>query len=131
MKSGKTFHGIKGPTSLTEMAVHFFVCHPLFDYLVDIPNIQQRTWHISKNKLTILNKRLSQTKPPYDIKRTPRTLETIKYWKASEFRAFALYYFLLLDGILLEPYFSHFANLSYALFQFCYKSPSLLTVSKM
>lgn len=95
--------------------MHLFGCHPLFDYLVDIPTYSKEPWHISKNKLTILNKRLSQTKPPYDITRTPRTLETIKYWKASEFRAFALYYFPLLDGILPEPYFSHFANLSYAL----------------
>ena len=65
--------------------------------------------------LIILNKRLSNTKPPYDITRTLRSLDTIHFWKASEFRTFVLYYFPLLDGILPEPFFSHFANLSYAL----------------
>ena len=79
------------------------------------PSHSKEPWYIDKTKLAILNKRLSNTLPPYDITRTPRTLDTIKYSKASEFRAFALYYFPLLEGILPEPYFTHFASLSYAL----------------
>jgi hypothetical protein len=49
------------------------------------------------------------------FKRTSISVDTIKFWKAAEFRAFALYYFPLLEGNLPEPYFSHFASLSYAL----------------
>ena len=129
MKSGKTFHGIKGPTSLASIEGFNFIgafipeymhciCLGVIRYLIILwisPTCSKEPWYISKDKLKILNKRLSNTKPPYDITRTPRTLDSIKYWKDSEFRAFALYYFPLLEGILPEPYFSHFAHLSYAL----------------
>ena len=41
--------------------------------------------------------------------------DTIRFWKASEFRTFVLYYFPLLGSLLSEPFFSHFSKLSYAL----------------
>lgn len=71
---------------------------------------------MGKKEIGKLNEYLSCIKPPYDIKRTPRTLDSIKYWKASEFRAFLLFYFPLLEGVLPDPYFSHFKNLSYSIF---------------
>lgn len=54
MKSGKMFHGIKGPKSLADIegfdfirgvrpgvhALRLFGCNPVFEYLMDIPNIQ-------------------------------------------------------------------------------------------
>lgn len=93
------------------------ICLGVMRYLILLwisPTYNKEPWYICKHKLEILNKRLSNTKPPYDITRTPRSLQNIKFWKASVFRAFALYYFPLLEGILPEPYFSHFPNFSCA-----------------
>ena len=40
-----------------------------------------------------IDKRLIAIKPPHEFRRSPRPLETtVKYWKASEFRAFLLFY---------------------------------------
>lgn len=75
----------------------------------------KQPWQIRGKMLEILNKRLANTKPPYDITRTSRSVDTIHFWKASEFTTFVLYYFPLLEGILPDPFFSHFSNLSYAL----------------
>jgi hypothetical protein len=112
MKSSKTFQGIKVPVSLTDIegfdfigafipkCMHY-ICLGVILYLSILwisLTYSKEPWHFSKNKFTIINRRhLSQTKyRKYDIKRT-RTLETIKYWKATEFRAFALHYFPLLE----------------------------------
>jgi len=79
------------------------------------PSEKQKPWYVG-DKTAIINRRLSNTKPPYEITRTPRTLDNIKYWKASEFRAFALYYFFLLEDILPKEFFKHFLLLSHGLY---------------
>lgn len=128
IKGGKPFNGIKGPSTLAEIENFYFIgafipeymhciCLGVMRYLILLwisPTYNKEPWYICKHKLEILNKRLSNTKPPYDITRTPRSLQNIKFWKASVFRAFALYYFPLLEGILPELYFSHFPNFSCA-----------------
>jgi hypothetical protein len=86
-----------------------------FIFLWISPNQKENPWYLG-DKLAIINQRLKNTKPPYEVTRTPQSLLNIKFWKASEFRAFALYYFYVLEDILPEPYFQHFLSLSYGLF---------------
>lgn len=121
------FHGIKGPKSLADIEGFDFigvfvpeymhcVCLGVIQYLNILwisQTYSKEPWHFSKDKITILNKPLSNMKPPYGITRISRTLDTIKYWKV--FRSFALYYFPLLQSILREPRVFHFTNLSQAL----------------
>lgn len=95
------------------------VCLGVVRYLILLwisPIYHKEPWYLGKKEIGKLNEYLSCTKPPYDITRTPRTLDSIKYWKASEFRAFLLFYFPLLEGVLPDPYFSHLKNLSYSIF---------------
>jgi len=66
--------------------------------------------------MDVIKARLSKTKPPYEITRTPGQFDDLSNWKASEFRAFLLYYFTILKDILLLDYFLHFSRLSYASF---------------
>ena len=73
-------------------------------------------WYIGKNQMALLQLRLKGIKPPYEITRSQFKLKDIHDWKASQFRAFILYFVTLLDGILPEPFYSHFCSLSYGLF---------------
>ena len=50
-----------------------------------------------------IDKRLHWIKPPYEFHRTPRSITSFKYWKASEFRAWLLYYSLPVLSDLLPP----------------------------
>ena len=43
-------------------------------------------------------------------------MDTVKKWKASQFRTFLLYFYSLLEDILPEPLFTPFGQLSYAMF---------------
>lgn len=56
-----------------------------------------------------------QMKPPYEITRTSSPLSDISQWKASNFRAFALYYFTALEDLLPKVYFDHFLCLIYGI----------------
>ena len=50
-----------------------------------------------------IDKRLKQIKPPQEFRRSPRSLSSFKQWKASEFRAWLLYYCLPVLSDLLPP----------------------------
>ncbi len=50
------------------------------------------------------DRRLVKIKPPVEITKTSRSLTERKFWKASEWQAFLLFYSLpVLIGILLHP----------------------------
>ena len=72
-------------------------------------------WYIG-DQVRLINLRLSKAKPPFEVTRTPEKIDKLSVWKASEFRTFLLYYVFILEGILPEPYFSHFTNFSFAIF---------------
>lgn len=76
-----------------------------------------KPWFIG-DKIEVINSRLSNVLPPIEIKRTPSKdyLDKIPFWKAHEFKAFGIYYYPVLDGILPEPYFSHFATFSHGIY---------------
>ena len=50
-------------------------------------------------QIETINERLQNIKCPHEITRTPRSLKTVKYWKASEWRAFLLFYSLYLFSV--------------------------------
>ena len=59
-----------------------------------------------------IDKRLKQIKPPQEFRRSPRSLSSFKQWKASEFRAWLLYYCLpVLSDLLPSDYIYHLSLL--------------------
>ena len=87
-----------------------------FTYNEILPKHRKQPWAIKPKKLAVLNRRLAQARPPYDLGKTAETLETVHFWKAPQFRDFLIYYYSLLEEILPEPYFKHFSKLSYAIY---------------
>ena len=71
-----------------------------------------KRYYIGSN-IALGDKRLSEIKPPSFITRKPRKLsEHFKYFKASEYRSFLLYYSLpILHDILPINYWNHYALL--------------------
>jgi len=128
VKPNARYHGIVGSSPLLEINGFDFqrsftsdylhsICLGIIKYLmmIWINGKKDDPWLISKEKIDILKHRLQQVKPPHEISRSQFNLDKIALWKASQFRAFALYFFPVLDGILPEPYYSHFCSLSYIL----------------
>jgi hypothetical protein len=93
------------------------ICLGVIKYLmmIWINGKKADSWFISKQKMDILKHRLQQVMPPHEISRSQFNLDKICQWKGSQFRAFALYFYPVLDDILPEPYYSHFCILSYIL----------------
>ena len=59
-----------------------------------------------------IDKRLLRIKPPHEFRRKPRSITYFKYWKASGFRAWLLYYSLpVLSGLLPPDYIYHLSLL--------------------
>lgn len=59
-----------------------------------------------------INRCLLRIKPPHDFRRTPRSILTSKYWKASEYRAWLLFYCLpVLSNFLPTDYLYHLSLL--------------------
>ena len=98
MATGKTVHGIKGPTPLLELEdldiirgtvpdyLHS-VCHGgirFFLHLWTDESSHKEPWYLNKQRRSILDARLGQMKPPYDVTRTCRPISEINLWKASE-----------------------------------------------
>ncbi|KAK4006359.1 hypothetical protein OUZ56_011513 [Daphnia magna] len=75
----------------------------------------EELWHLDKDQRAILDARLSQMRPPYEVTRTSALLSNLGDWKASEYRAFALYYFSALDDLLPKQFYDHFLCLVYGL----------------
>ena len=128
VKPDARYHGIVGSSPLLEIDGFDFqrsftpdylhsICLGVIKYLmmIWINGKKGDAWFISKQKMDILKHRLQQVKPLYEISRSQFNLDKIALWKASQFRAFALYFFPVLNGILPEPYYSHFCSVSYIL----------------
>jgi len=64
--------------------------------------------HYLGRKLLEIDNLLLKIKPPCAIKRLPRSLSTRKYWKASEWRSFLLFYSpVVLKSCFPREYFRH------------------------
>ena len=115
-------HGIKGPSPLRVLTGFDYVKAQVPDYTIKYflglwteSKYHDKPWHLNAEKRRILNARLVAMRPPYEVTHTSRSIEDIGYWKASEFRAFALYYFSALQGLLQEVYYDHFLYFVYEL----------------
>lgn len=130
-KTGKTVNGIFGPTPFQELDNFDFIlacvpeylhscCQGVMKQLITLwfssdRNNKKKPWYIG-NKIHIINARLAQIKPPYEITRSTGAIDDIPNWKASMFKTFGLYFFQVLEGILPNEYFEHFTMFSYGLF---------------
>ena len=63
-------------------------------------------WYIGK-KMAVIKTRLAQVKPPYEITRMIESFDDFPSWKASMYRTFGLFYFVILEDILPKKYFDH------------------------
>lgn len=113
--------GVKGPSPLMKLSkfqmVNGFV--PEYQHSVCLGVTRQLTtlWLDSRNnakpwyigtKSEMIDKLLLAIKPPVELTRVPRSVKEKKYWKASEWRSFLLFYALpVLSGILSKKYLNH------------------------
>lgn len=75
-------------------------------------------WYIG-TKVNVLNERLLTVKRPKELTPTPSSLDKMKFWKASEFKSWLLYYSMItLNGILPTHHLNlnHWALLVYAVY---------------
>lgn len=75
-----------------------------------------KPWYIG-TKTEIIVKKLLAIKPPVELTRIPRSVKDRKFWKASEWRSFLLFYGLpVLCGLLCKKYWNHFFLLVFGLY---------------
>jgi len=105
VRSGTAVNGVKGPSILMllpkfDIAKSFVpdYMHAVllgvvryFVYLWLDSSSSQSAYYLGRNKDQIDNSLLT-IKPPTEIRRLPRSIESRKYWKASEWRNFLLFY---------------------------------------
>ena len=119
----KTVNGIKGPTWLMVLP-KFDILHGIsIDYMhgvaLGVQKLMLRLWFSPdyakfnfsvSNLVCDVDEKLKRMRPTLDISRLPRSVSTeLKYWKASEFRSFLLFYgAVVLKGILNTERFSHY-----------------------
>ena len=119
-------NGVKGPSWLRKLMNYDIIDGTAIDYmhcvLLGIMRQLLSLWIGSEHhneqyyigrKIKLVDNRLEAINPPSIITRKPRKLSThFKYLKASEYRAFLLYYSLpVLSGILPPQYLNHFSLL--------------------
>jgi len=74
---------------------------------------------------------MTNIKPPNEIRHLPRRLEDRKFWKASEFCNFSLFYSLVaLAGVLLRRYLLHWLLLVNAISEESVKQRLLSSVCR-
>lgn len=121
--------GVKGPTELMRLqkfqVINGFVPEYQHSFCLGVTRQLATLWLDSNNhneewyigtKADIIDQKLLAIKPPVEITRTPRSIQDRKYWKASEWRSFLLFYSLLiLNGVLKKKYWNHLSLLVFAL----------------
>ena len=119
-KIGNPIHGIQGATPLAKLDDFDFIrafvpeylhsiCQGGFKYffrLWTLPKFSKEPWYIGK-KMAVIKTRLAQVKPPYEITRMIESFDDFPSWKASMYRTFGLFYFVILEDILPKKYFDH------------------------
>lgn len=122
-KLGKTVFGVKGPSVLSPYidivksvpidymhAVLEGVARSLLNYWFDSKYHGTR-FYINRHAAEI-DRLLLRIKPPHEFRRTPRSVQSSKYWKASELRAWLLFYSLsVLSSFLPLDYLKHLSLL--------------------
>ena len=120
-ESGEPVYGVKGTSMLSPhiditeaVAVDYMhaalegVTKTLLSTCMDSKYHTRRFYLGSPSTTKEIDKRLSRIKPPQEFRRTPRSVTSLKQWKASEFRAWLLYYALpVLSDLLPADYIYH------------------------
>ena len=122
--------GVKGPSQLMKLdkfqmvrgfvpeyqhSVCRGVTRQLTSLWLDSTN-HQHGWYIG-TKTEQIDKVLKKISPPTEITRVPRSMRERKFWKASEWRSFLLFYALpVLNGILPRKYWNHLFLLVFAVY---------------
>ncbi|XP_044037086.1 uncharacterized protein LOC122868819 isoform X7 [Siniperca chuatsi] len=79
------------------------------------PVNSMKPWYVGQ-QISRMDSRLLRLKPPLEITRSPRSLKCRDTWKASEWRAFLLFYAIsVLPGILLPAFLEHYFYLSFSI----------------
>ena len=126
--TGQMVNGIKGDTPFSILTYLDYVkaCVPAYMHgdclgvakqflkLYFTGKKSQGLWYIG-TKIPVVNARLMNIKPPYEITRSAGAVDDLPHWKASMFRSFFLYYFVVLEDLLPSQYFEHFCLFSYGL----------------
>jgi hypothetical protein len=142
--TGKPSHGVCGPTPLADLPGFDFIkafvpeymhscCQGVFKLMIKLwtlPKFSKKPWSV-REKLKVLNSRLMNTKPPYEITRVMGALDDLSNWKASMFRAFVLFFVDVLEDVLPKDYFDHFVKLSYGMFVLLQEKVSVSDVDKV
>lgn len=140
----KPSHGVCGPTPLADLPGFDFIkafvpeymhacCQGVFKLMIKLWTFQKYSkepWSV-RETLEVLNSRLLNTKPPYEITRVMIALDDLSNWKASMFRAFVLFYVDVLEDVLPKEFFDHFVNLSYGMFVLLQEKVSVSDVEKI
>ena len=119
---GKPVFGVKGPSWLLMIPGYDIIEGNTVDYmhsvLLDVTKMSLNLWFDSQhstnlwycgNKVEEADSKLLQIKPPNDISRVPRSIQNHRsYWKASEYRAWLLFYSIpVMLNILPVEYLAH------------------------
>jgi hypothetical protein len=130
LKNRKPVFGVKGPSQLMRCPKFNIIFGFVVDYMhcvdLGVTRMLANLWLDSRNhvaswyigtKLDQLNSRMKNIRPPTNITRLPRSFSQRKFWKASEWRAFLIFYSLpVLNGILPTIYLAHLTLLSHAMY---------------
>ncbi|XP_073724631.1 uncharacterized protein [Misgurnus anguillicaudatus] len=130
LANNSSVRGVKGPSPLINMPYFDIVWGFVPDYMhavllgvirqlteLLLNNSDQPYYIGSPNIMRVIENRLRNIKPPHLITRLPRPLTDLKFWKASEWRAWLLFYSLpVLNGLLQTCYIKHLSLLVSAVF---------------
>ncbi|XDV23432.1 hypothetical protein PO909_028010 [Leuciscus waleckii] len=122
--------GVKGPSPLMKLAnfqmingfvpeyqhsVCLGVTRQLMTLWLDSTN-HDKPWYMG-TKTEEIDKQLLAIQPPRELTRVPRSVKERKFWKASEWRSFLLFYSLpVLCGILSKKYWNHLFLLVFGIY---------------
>lgn len=137
--------GVKGPTWLSVIpnysVVNGNVVHYMHCVLSGVTKMLLKLWFSSEysselwycgSEVHTADLKLLQIKPPMTITRTPRSIKEHRaYWKASEYRAWLLFYSIpVMLGILPDDYFSHHMLIVQAIYLLLQESIDVTDLSK-
>lgn len=108
-------------------------CEGVFKLLVELwtsKKHRKNEWYIG-DKIALINAKLINIEPPYEVTRTTAGVDKLKVWKASMYRSFTLYYFHILEGVLPIVYFQHFCQLVYGITLLLRERVSVADINKV
>ncbi|XP_071509828.1 uncharacterized protein [Diadema antillarum] len=141
----RSVRGVKGPSPLINLS-HFRICwgfpadfmhclllgvvRQLADLWFSSPSVSQ--FYIgSQRAISVINERLKSIQPPGIVARPPRPISERKFWKASEWHNWLLFYSVpCLLGILPTCYLNHLIVLVEASFLLLQKSISIEDINR-